>query len=124
MFTFRYRAMGKWSIFQRIPLPCCTFLLTCSEDLYAEMIVPRPIPLEDRDLESLNVEEMRELVRRQKADLERRNLRHQIEENRATSSGSQRIKRELKRERDFAFGENSGSASSRRRIETVDLTDE
>ncbi|RDI85421.1 hypothetical protein Vi05172_g4764 [Venturia inaequalis] len=103
IFTFRYRSM---------------------DDLYAEMIVPRPVPLEERDPESLSVEEMRELLRRQEANLERRNLRRQIEGNRAVLSGSQGIKGELKREHDSSLAESSGSASRRRRIETVDLTDD
>lgn len=88
------------------------------------MIVPRPVPLEERDPESLSVEEMRELLRRQEANLERRNLRRQIEGNRAVLSGSQGIKGELKREHDSSLAESSGSASRRRRIETVDLTDD
>lgn len=88
------------------------------------MIVPKPIALEDRDPDSLSLEEMRELLRRQEADLERQNMRRQIEENGARLSGSQDIKRELKREHGSAFAASSSSASSRRRIETVDFIDD
>lgn len=49
-------------------------IVTYSDDLYAEMIVPKPIPLGNRDPESLSVEEMRELLRRQEEDLERQGL--------------------------------------------------
>ncbi|TLD18931.1 ATP-dependent RNA helicase [Venturia nashicola] len=104
------------------PFAVCKFRHRSMDDLYAEMIVPRPIPLEDREPESLSLEEMRELVRRQEADLQ--NLRRQIEENRANLSGTQGIKHELKREHDPEFGESSGSTFRRRCIETVDLTDD
>jgi len=87
------------------------------------MIVPIPVPLEERDLNSLTLEEMRELLKRQEADLERQNLKRQLEENRRKLSGSDELKKEVNREHNTAFGE-SKDTSKRRRIETVDLTDD
>ncbi|KAE9969442.1 hypothetical protein BLS_005353 [Venturia inaequalis] len=98
VFNFRYRSMN---------------------DLKAELIVPRsesPVPLENRLVDDLSREEMRELLKRQK---------QQIEE-------AARIKREgrnnVKRERDghavvdVDDDELSTLPAKRRCIETVDLT--
>jgi hypothetical protein len=87
------------------------------------MIVPIPVPLEERDFNSLTLEEMRELLKRQEADLERQNLKRQLEENRRKLSGTDELKKEVKREHNTAFRE-SKDTSKRRRIETVDLTDD
>jgi hypothetical protein len=46
------------------------------------MIIPRLLNLEDRPLDSLTIDEMRELVQKQQEELERQGLRRQLEENR------------------------------------------
>jgi hypothetical protein len=97
--------------------------LTILDDLHAEMIVPILVPLEERDLNSLTLEEMRELLKRQEADLERQNLKRQLEENRRKLSGTDELKKEVKREHNTTSGE-SRDTSKRRRIETVDLTND
>jgi hypothetical protein len=46
------------------------------------MVIPHLLNLEDRPLDSLAIEEMRELVQKQQEELERQGLRRQLEENR------------------------------------------
>ncbi|TLD18924.1 ATP-dependent RNA helicase [Venturia nashicola] len=100
VFNFRYRSMN---------------------DLKAELIVPRsasPVPLEKRAVEDLSQGEMRELLKRQKQQLEE----------------AARVKREsrknMKHERDGGAVVNvdddelSVLPAKRRRIETVDLTED
>ncbi|RDI85414.1 hypothetical protein Vi05172_g4763 [Venturia inaequalis] len=109
-FTFRYRSM---------------------HDLHAEMIVSKPIPLEERDLDTLTLEEMHELLKRQANDLERQKLKRLIQENRrklsSTTEGGKEenkdTKEKIKREHESAFGRSSSaSASKRRQIKTIDLS--
>ncbi|KAK4891979.1 hypothetical protein LTR27_009506 [Elasticomyces elasticus] len=70
--------------------------------LHALHIIPRtpsPVPLENRPVEELSMEEMRELVRRQKATLDAQNGR----------GTKQEIKQEIKRERDLPSSEGEES---------------
>ncbi|KAE9961501.1 hypothetical protein BLS_001914 [Venturia inaequalis] len=101
------------------------------DDLHAEMIVSKPLPLEERDLDTLTLEEMHELLKRQANDLERQKLKRLIEENRRKLSGTTEggkeenkdTKEKIKREHESAFGRSSSaSASKRRQIKTIDLS--
>lgn len=59
------------------------------DDLKSEMIIPRspsPIPLEDRPEEDLSLEEARELIRRQRADMAR--IKPELKRERATNISS------------------------------------
>jgi len=43
--------------------------ITAAESLQDLLILPPPVPLEDRDIDDLRIEEARELLRRQKVRL-------------------------------------------------------
>lgn len=53
-----------------------------SDDLYAEIIVPRPLPLEERDVDSLSLEELRELTRQQQETIKMRDASKSVPEKR------------------------------------------
>ncbi|QDS76258.1 hypothetical protein FKW77_001479 [Venturia effusa] len=91
------------------------------DDLKAELIIPRsesPVPLENRPLEDLSLEEMRELLKRQ---------RQQIEEAaRVKREGRNNVKRERNRDHDSVIDMDNEDVTmlpvKRRRVEAVDLT--
>jgi hypothetical protein len=72
-FCFRYRSISTSSFSLHHPFACIVELTTAVDDLKAELIIPRspsPIPLEDRPLESLSLEESLELLRRQRVSVQ------------------------------------------------------
>ncbi|KAK3622242.1 hypothetical protein LTR56_022290 [Elasticomyces elasticus] len=84
------------------PIATFVFKYRSRAALQALHIIPRtpsPVPLEDRPVEELSIEEMRELVRRQKATLDAQNER----------GTKQEIKQEIKRERDLPSSEGEES---------------
>ncbi|TID13723.1 ATP-dependent RNA helicase [Venturia nashicola] len=153
-----------WIDAENEPYATFTFRYRSMDDLYAEIIIPRPIPLEQRDVATLTIEELNELLKRQEAGLERQELQRRVEENRKILSGGidgrkegkmevkkelklehesdftraanrcrtqtidlseDGLKKELRRERDFPLKQHGNAGTSkRRRIETVDLTDD
>ena len=67
-YVFKYRSKS-WFI-QAVVLMVCEADIILAEDLQIEGLIPRspsPVPLEDRDPDSLTLEESRELVRRLQA---------------------------------------------------------
>ncbi|KAK5688776.1 hypothetical protein LTS10_000754 [Elasticomyces elasticus] len=80
-FIFKYRSRGALQALHVIPR------------------TPSPVPLEERPVEELSMEDMRELVRRQKAALE-------LQNEHGTKHG---IKKEIKRERDLPSSEGEES---------------
>jgi len=75
VFNFKYRSRSATTlrIIARFEADSCH--LPTSEALQDLRIIPRtptPVPLEDRPLEELTAEEMRELLRRQRVQLELR----------------------------------------------------
>ncbi|KAF2430696.1 hypothetical protein EJ08DRAFT_697174 [Tothia fuscella] len=120
------RLLGTAKIDQRdSPLATFVFKYRSLADLKAEGIIPRspsPIPLEDRPIDELNPEEMRELLKRQSELLQKRR------------ESDIQLKTEIKRERDDSStiqGDDNGievveerSKKKAKIVETIDLTDD
>lgn len=78
---------------------------------------PSPVPLEERDVATLNLDELRELARRQQERLAAREVKHEVKRERNTEDD------------DDANGEDGITIGEvrpvkRRVLDTIDLTDD
>ncbi|KAL1393605.1 hypothetical protein HDK64DRAFT_315114 [Phyllosticta capitalensis] len=113
---------------EHAPLALCSFRYRSKEALQSMYLIPRtpePIPLEDRPIEDLTAEEMRELLRRQKEQLDRATTIKKESRNETTQ-----LKRDSGYQGSWEDGDDLAITEDRQakrhkknsEIETVDLT--